>query len=378
MRICIFGRANYEQLKSRTEQLAVHDLDIHILSLQAGQMDHATVHQIPRLPLVGGLSYLSLPIAARNLIRRLQPSVIDVHSVSSYGAYCFAPVAGIPVVATVYGSDVTAHAARSRIGRMIATKCLNKADLVYASSPIAEADIRRVLNVDLQDRFTSHSWGIEMSHVNALSSEDRASERSKRGFPADAVIAVHNRQFCDFWRIDQVQSLAKKFCQQTDNGYFVFVCPPADALAAQKIELAQRSVADAGLSDRIRFEQSLPHDQMLRLFNAADIFTCFGDADLLSSSLLEAMALGMIPIVRDLPAYREVISDQKNGYVHAELDEPTVLRNFLHVANHCQTHLENMGKSNRKLIATMYDAIECSRWMAKRYEQLAEHGAEKT
>ena len=377
MRVCVLGRGNYEQLNSRTQQLASHGVDLHVLSLQSGQMDHATVHAIPQLPGLGGLAYLTLPLAARGLIRRLNPDVIDIHGASSYGAYCFSPTTrrgdghSIPICTTIYGSDITAHAATSRIGRTIAKKCLQKSNLIYASSPVAQDDIHRVLKLDLDDRFLSRSWGIEMASIKTLGLHERLDERTQLGVPHDATVVVHNRQFRDFWRVDSLLDVAIKFCESS-NHYFLFVCPPGDPIADKKVAAAKEKVAQAGRSKQIRFLQSVGHDRMLKIFNAADIFTCFGNADLLSSSVLEAMALGLIPVLRNLPAYTEVIHNGRNGYLHDELVESDVLDLFCNISDSLSLHRENFADPNRKLIAGKYDARECSRWMVDRYRDLAE------
>lgn len=371
MKICVFGRARYEQLKSRTEQIASHGVDVHVLSLQSGQMNHATVHQIPASSLIGGFGFPVLSITSRRLLKRLRPDVIDIHGVSSYGGYCFAPLPHVPVCATVYGSDITAHAAVSRVGRSIAKACLTRADLVYASSPVAGEDITRVLSLDLGERFVTRSWGIKMDDISKLNGRDRDKERAELNISDTAAVIVHNRQYCDFWRVDSMLNVATNFCQLPDR-YFLFVCPPGDAVAQQKIKLAEQTVREMGLGDRVRFLHSIDHDRMLRIFNAADIFTCFGDADLLSSSVLEAMSLGLIPVLRNLPAYREIIQDSFNGYLHDELVESEVLDRFAQIAASLPHHRENFADPNRKLIATEYDARECSRWMVDRYRQLKE------
>lgn len=371
MRVCIFGRADYGQLKSRTQQLAAHGVDLHILSLQTGEMNHATVHTVSRRQHLGGFAFFTLPWSARRLLRRLQPDVIDIHGVSSYGAYCFGPLPGVPICATVYGSDVTAHAATSRAGRFIAKRCLTSANLIYASSVVANDDIRRVLNMDCSDRFVSRSWGIEMDSIKSLGRVERISQRAELGIPEDGVIAVHNRQFRDFWRVDGLLEVAIQFCQ-TRAHYFLFVCPPGDAIAHEKSRRAEAKVVAEGLGDQIRFLRSIDHEKMLKVFNAADIFVCFGDADLLSSSVLEALALGLTPILRKLPAYEEVVRDGFNGYFHDELVESELVDQMLMVAKSLPQHREKFGDPNRRLIAASYDAKECSRWMVDRYYDLAD------
>lgn len=340
-------------------------------------MDHATVHTVGGGKVLRGAAFLTLPWMARRLIRRLRPDVIDIHGVSSYGGYCFSPISDIPVCATVYGSDVTAHAATSRVGRVIANRCLQKADLIYASSPVAKKDILDTLNIDVGDRFVSRSWGIEMQSIQSLKKSDRVSERARLGIPTDAVVAIHNRQYRDFWHVDSLLEIAIQFCAD-GTGYFLFVCPKGDSIAFEKAMRAEKRVNAVGLGDRVRFIHDVNHHDMLRIFNASDLYTCFGDADLLSSSVLEAMALGLIPVVRNLPAYREVIRDGHNGYLHDELDHSRVLRQMREIASSIESYREIFSVSNRKLIADNYDARICSRWMVDRYHELKQRNTKST
>jgi glycosyltransferase involved in cell wall biosynthesis len=78
----------------------------------------------------------------------------------------------------------------------------------------------------------------------------------------------------------------------------------------------QRIVGRAGSSTaaaRIRFVGDVDHARMPSLLRDHHLYVSTSPADTTSVSLLEAMAVGLFPIVTDIPANREWIADGENG-----------------------------------------------------------------
>jgi glycosyltransferase involved in cell wall biosynthesis len=72
--------------------------------------------------------------------------------------------------------------------------------------------------------------------------------------------------------------------------------------------------ADTGTAaSRIRFVGGVDHAHMPALLREHHIYVATTPVDTTSVSLLEAMAVGLFPIVTDIPANREWITDGENG-----------------------------------------------------------------
>ena len=402
MRVCLFGRADYRQFVDRARYMADAGLNVHVFSIQQ-PLDELTqyspgesggslqfypvgrwLRRLGPLARLGfrGFAYLTLRWSTRRTIRSIEPDIIDLHGISSYGGYVITRGKSrrlnlddeTPVYAFSYGSDVTSHAAHSGVGRLIARRCIRHADHLYSSTPVVLDEIRRVLEMEPPDTFSIRPWGIKTDEIFSLGSQDRIDERARRGIDPDAVVVIHNRLFHPFWRIDQMVDVAQQFCDQRSNSsttphHFIFACPPGNETADQLAADARHQVEASGLGNRIHFLHGVDHESMIRLLAAADIFTCFGDADLLATSVLEAMAAGLVPVLRDLPAYREVIRDGDNGFLQPELIQADLLACLRQLAGDPKLR-ERIAQRNRAFMSQRGDARAATTEVIQMFQQL--------
>jgi L-malate glycosyltransferase len=77
-------------------------------------------------------------------------------------------------------------------------------------------------------------------------------------------------------------------------------------------------VRDAGLAGRVRFVGRLSADVQAQWYTQARWYCSLPRSDSVSVSVLEAMAHGCVPILSDLPANRELVSDGDNGLILAD------------------------------------------------------------
>jgi glycosyltransferase involved in cell wall biosynthesis len=90
-------------------------------------------------------------------------------------------------------------------------------------------------------------------------------------------------------------------------------------LLAETERLAD-SLIPASWRDRVVFLGGAPHDQLKNIVKSASFYLSASLSDGTSSSLLEAMACGLIPIVTDIAANREWITPGENGLLFAPGD----------------------------------------------------------
>jgi glycosyltransferase involved in cell wall biosynthesis len=75
----------------------------------------------------------------------------------------------------------------------------------------------------------------------------------------------------------------------------------------------ERLVEMIGVSDRVLFHGRLEEGDTVRLMAAADVYVSVAESDGVSIALLEALALGCLPVVSDIPANRCWVRDGENG-----------------------------------------------------------------
>jgi L-malate glycosyltransferase len=77
----------------------------------------------------------------------------------------------------------------------------------------------------------------------------------------------------------------------------------------------EREAQDLNVTSSAQFLGRVPHNQMPDLLAQADIYVSTSLSDGTSVSLLEALAMGLFPVVTDIPSNREWISDGETGFL---------------------------------------------------------------
>jgi glycosyltransferase involved in cell wall biosynthesis len=72
-------------------------------------------------------------------------------------------------------------------------------------------------------------------------------------------------------------------------------------------------VHELGLGDRISFHGQRPPEEVEEALAAADLYVSFAESDGASIALLEALALGAVPVVSDIASNRAWVRDGENG-----------------------------------------------------------------
>lgn len=109
---------------------------------------------------------------------------------------------------------------------------------------------------------------------------------------------------------------------------------------------------------------------MISFMHASDLYLCMGENDQLSSSVLEAMCCGLIPILHDLPAYHEVVEHEASGYFINELTPDNLHRQLAEVLDQFEPIRERMVETNRAKMLADYDEMPCVAWLIDQYREI--------
>jgi glycosyltransferase involved in cell wall biosynthesis len=94
----------------------------------------------------------------------------------------------------------------------------------------------------------------------------------------------------------------------------------------QEREALLKEAENLNVSSFIEFLGRVPHEKVADLLATADIYVSTSLYDGTSVSLLEAMGSGAFPVVTDIPANREWITNGQNGFL-VPFDEEEYLAN---------------------------------------------------
>lgn len=251
-------------------------------------------------PRLGKLGYFAKVARARRIVRRLRPDIVHAHYATSYGM--LATAAGChPLVVTSHGDDVLV-APRSRLPRLVVRSVLRRADLITVPGdhmvPVVEA-----LTAPAAKRVLSFQYGVEVDRLAAVA---ESMENGRRG-DGGPIRVVCVRQL---WRLYRVDLLIRAVAQLRDRGVAVECDIAGDGEEREALESLTRELA---LEDRVRFHGYVQPAQAERLLASGDVYVSTSETDGLSVSLLEALALGVVPVLTDIPANRGWVEDGVSG-----------------------------------------------------------------
>jgi glycosyltransferase involved in cell wall biosynthesis len=243
------------------------------------------------------------------LVRRHRPRVVNAHYLSSYGlmaalalALAFPRPPRPTLIQTVWGSDLLVTAKHSRLRRELARRALRAADLVTADS------------IELREAAAALAPGVPFHRFvfgppAQLLDKPRSTERlvaSTRRLDPDTRVGLVVRAF------RRATAIA-----DGDGGDWRLVVA-GDGTAREDVR------REAAGEPRIALVGTLAQAELHGLLGRASVFVSIPVSDGTSASLLEAMAMGVLPIVNDLPANREWVDADCGVIVQRDPDETTL------------------------------------------------------
>lgn len=257
----------------------------------------------------GPLRQLHYRLAARQvqeIIRRWRPDIINPHFASGYGH--LAAVAnrtfGLPIVLNLWGSDILIVPNKSPLHK-------KKVELALAAADHTLSDSQYMLEVARQlHPLVATSvipWGVERRYLGQFSLPTDIATPLRIIVPRQHA-AVYNNHL-----------VAEALAQHLIDGKISLTMP---AFGPDVDEFTARfaSLLDNGLTLYLR----QPRDEFMKLMASHDVYLSASRSDSSPASLIEAMALGLIPVAADIKGVAEWLRAD-NGLLF-EQDSPESLQ----------------------------------------------------
>ncbi|MFC1475987.1 glycosyltransferase [Candidatus Zixiibacteriota bacterium] len=247
-------------------------------------------------------------------IRKFQPQIINALFIPNYG-WAGALSGFAPLVISAWGSDVLISPRKSWLHRRRVSWAMSKADLLFSDARVITermielgADRQRIITVPL---------GIDPALLARQLDKSSADDR---------CTIITNRKFEPLYHNDTFVEAAVQLAQANTSMKFVLI-----GEGRTRAELEER-VQRAGLRETIMFRPFLAAKDLYDELAAGDIYVSCSASDGTSVSLLESLALGLYPLVTDIPANREWIKDGVNGRLFPVGDAAALARVILEVS----------------------------------------------
>jgi glycosyltransferase involved in cell wall biosynthesis len=249
--------------------------------------------------LVNLLRYRRAGLAAT--VQQIAPDVLHAHYLVEHALY--ATSANFhPYVVSAWGSDVLVEAAQSRFARALARFTVGRADLATANNRHMAREM--VLKLGIERAYVQHIvLGVSRDFL------DGARESVNVRLRSDGALTVLSTRSLDkpLYNIDVV---LRAMARVRDR------LPAARLVVAGEGRLRsqfERLARELGLGDAVRFAGSLGERDLRDAMTDAEVFVSVPSSDATSVAVLQAMGVGCLPIVSDLPSQQELVEDGVQG-----------------------------------------------------------------
>jgi glycosyltransferase involved in cell wall biosynthesis len=234
------------------------------------------------------LDYLLSRRVVSDWLRQIRPDLLHAHYATSYGWLGARAEVNCPRLLTVWGTDIAVSPVNNPLLDMLVRRSLARYDWINAPS---EHLSRRLVEMGVPEgKIEVFPYGIDLTHLPM-----------KPARVAARLRAVSIRGWSPEYRVvDVVRGFAAYAAERDDLDLVI----TGYGTEEERRTLLQ-AIAATGCGDRIRFAGFVTRAELLEILYSADVFLSIPKSDGAPTSLLEAMAIGLFPLVSDIVANRE-------------------------------------------------------------------------
>ncbi|CAJ47698.1 glycosyltransferase family 4 protein [Bordetella avium] len=320
---------------------------------QRGLKVHLISIKPPNSPLADGIEFHRLPWKAphgyrlnarylRQLLKRLQPDLLNAHYATGYGLLARLSRFS-PVLLSAWGSDIYEFPTRSSWHRKLLRKNLESATCLAATSHAMAARMQELSPLPV----TITPFGIDTELFSPGTLTERHVDKALR------IGTVKSLE--DTYGIDTLLEAYARLYRRIKA---------EDAALAQRLQLLiygrgsrldalSQQARDLAIDHCTTFAGHIEHHAVPDALRSMDIFAALSRADSFGVAILEASACRLPVVVSDADGPAEIVEDQHTGFI--------VPRENAEAAAQCLYTLvmdsalrERMGRAGRQLVDARY------------------------
>ncbi|MFH1074313.1 MAG: glycosyltransferase family 4 protein [Candidatus Firestonebacteria bacterium] len=294
MKLCFLGDSNSVHTVRVAAYFAERGHEVSLIGFNAPKIKKVKYYPLKKLFSFMDLNYLANIPLLNKYLAQIKPEVLHAHYVTSYGF--MAACSGFqPVVLSCWGSDILVTPKKNIFLKLLTRYILRKVDyLTFDSDPVRTV-IRKIAGGRLRARLIV--FGVESSFLK-LKRPGRGKNR----------IIISVRSLEPLYNIDKI---IKAFNLVKDKIKNVRLIVVGEGTLKKDLQLLSDSLK---LKKYVSFLGSQPRYKLAEILSLSDIFVAVPESDATSISLIEAMAVGVVPVVSNIDSKTYLIKDGVNGY----------------------------------------------------------------
>jgi len=239
-----------------------------------------------------------------------------------------------PLVVTIHGSDLRMALEKSSFVRRLFIYVCKRANHLNCVSEVQKKELER-LGVPSR-KISTIPMGIDAAFLET--GKNRGVESKNR-----PMTILSNRNLLPIYNVSLlIQAIPIILKDEPETKFRI-------AGDGSERKALQREADSLNINSSVEFLGRVPHEEMPNLLSQADIYVSTSLHDGTSVSLLEAMGSGVFPVVTDIPANREWITNGENGFL-VSADEAESLASKIIDAIRNQELVRKSREGNRLIV----------------------------
>lgn len=350
MRIAVLAAARSIHTIKWVKSLAKKGHTVALFSLPDHKAPEGALNGIEThyLKIASVLGYWLCSGELSKLLKEFAPDVLNAHYASGYGM--LARRCGFkPLLLSVWGSDVYDFPNQGGFNRRLLIKNLQSATAIASTSNVMAVRVKNLLR-EQKDIFIT-PFGVDTKLF------DKCNEPQKDMLTVGIVKALEPKYGVEY--LIRGFSLFKRRLEKEGT------MPPRGirleifGTGSLMPELKELAIS-LDLEDLVHFHGAVPHSEVPKIISGFDIFCApsISDSESFGVAAVEAMACGVPVVVSNADGFREVVKDQKTGFIVTRKD-PVLLANKLFVLANDAELRRKMGEEGRRHVQANYEWNDC-------------------
>ena len=302
LRVLVLGDSRSFHIERYLPELRRQNCEVLLASLEAGRIEY---FQLKWRGPIRQLHYRLAVPELRELLSNFKPDIVDAHFASGYGHLAALALEGMstPLIVHLWGSDILIVPKKSFLHKMKTVKALKNADAIVADSEYLLNEARKL--APLKQTLVS-PFGIERKYLELHKKSYEFSHPLKIIIPRP-----HEEVYNNLFVLKSLSPLLKA-------GQITLTFPDFGTLNIE-FKFQYRALNVSGVS----FYRQCEREEFLKLMSVHDVYLSASRSDSSPVSMIESMALGLVPAAAKIPGIEEWAKD--SGALTFEQDNSTEL-----------------------------------------------------
>ncbi|MBN8579341.1 MAG: glycosyltransferase family 4 protein [Anaerolineae bacterium] len=298
----------------------------------------------------------SLVMDFKRLLRDLKPDLVHAGPIQTC-AFIAVLAGARPVLTMSWGFDLMDDVHKGWMWEF-ATKYTLKRSTFFTSDANVTKDKAVAYGMN-SEKTIVFPWGVDLEHFS------KKEERREN----DGFVLLCNRSWETRYGVDVLARAFVKVARQRDDVRLILLNGGSQGANIRKI------LQSGGVEEYVTFGGQISQTELPRWYHMADLYISPSHVDGSSVSLMEALACGLPCLVSDIPANKEWVFENKNGWLFRDGDADHLAEKILAAMNQ-RENLPEIGRTSRSEAEKRVDWKKNAAALMEVYRGLGEKNAD--